>query len=112
MQLIIGIIYSFFAATLTYLQLQGNIKYNWYEKYPIIVLSLSVPISWLYIKSVENIVKYFDGQIWPSRLIGFSVGIVVFTVFSYIFFKEPITLKVFISLILAFSILFIQLFMK
>lgn len=26
---------------------------------------------------------YFDGQVWPGRLIGFSVGVVVFAILSH-----------------------------
>jgi multidrug transporter EmrE-like cation transporter len=54
----------------------------------------------------------FNGQMWPSRLIGFSVGAVVFTWLSWLIFKEPLTLKTIVCLILAIGILIIQLFWK
>ena len=108
MDLIIGILYGIVAQILTFLQLQGNIKWGFLQKYPILTLLSAVPLSYMFLKSVEHIVKSFNGEIWPSRLIGFSIGIIVFALMSYLIFKEPITLKTVICLILGMIILGIQ----
>ena len=107
-----GIIYGIFGQVLSFLQLQGSIKYGWFQKYPILVLLSALPSTWLYIKSVEHLVAWGDGQLWPSRLIGFGIGIVVFITLSVILFKEPVSLKTLVCLMLALSILSIQLFWK
>jgi hypothetical protein len=107
-----GFIFGILGQVLSFLQMQGNIKYGWFDKYPIIILLSAVPTTWLYINSVESFVNHFDGQLWPSRLIGFGIGIVVFVSLSMILFKEPITIKTFICLLLAASILSIQIFWK
>lgn len=112
MNLLLGMFYGLMAQILTFLQLQGNIKYHWFEKYPILLLSTAIPISYLYIKSVEYMVVYYNGQIWPSRLIGFAIGIVVFGLMSYFIFKEPINVKTVICLILSGCILGIQILWK
>ena len=96
----------------TFMQLQGSFKYGWYEKYKWVVILASVPLGWLYIKSVNYFIEGFEGQIWPSRLLGFSVGIIVFTLMSHYLFKEPLNLKNGICLLLGFTILMIQLFVK
>ena len=57
-------------------------------------------------------VAHFDGQLWPSRLLGFATGAIVFTIMSWMWFKEPLTLKTLICLGLALAIMGIQLFMK
>lgn len=108
MDLIIGILYGILAQILTFLQLQGNIKWGFLQKYPILTLLSSIPLSYMFLKSVEHIVKSFNGEIWPSRLIGFSIGIIVFALMSYLIFKEPISLKTVICLILGMVILAIQ----
>jgi multidrug transporter EmrE-like cation transporter len=108
MDLIIGILYGIVAQILTFLQLQGNIKWGFLQKYPILTLLSAIPLSYMFLKSVEHIVKSFNGEIWPSRLIGFSIGIIVFALMSYLIFKEPITLKTVICLILGMIILAIQ----
>jgi len=54
----------------------------------------------------------YNGQIWPSRLIGFAIGIIVFATMSILVFKEPINMKTFVCLMLACCILGVQIFWK
>ena len=111
-KIILGIIFGLMGQVGTFMQLQGSFKYGWYEKYKWVVILASVPLGWLYIKSVNYFIEGFEGQIWPSRLLGFSVGIIVFTLMSHYLFKEPLNLKNGICLLLGFTILMIQLFYK
>jgi hypothetical protein len=111
-RLLLGIIYGIFGQVLSFLQLQGSVKYGWFEKYPTIVLLTAIPSTYLYIKSVENLVHWGNGELWPSRLIGFGIGIIIFVTLSMILFKEPLTLKTLTCLLLAASILLIQIFWK
>ncbi len=111
-RLLIGIFYGILGQVLSFLQLQGSIKYGWYQKYPIIILLSSIPASWFYLKSVEALVEMFNGELWPSRLIGFGIGIIIFVVLSMLLFKEPLTLKTLTCLLLAASILLVQIFWK
>lgn len=96
----------------SFFQLQGAIKLGWYEKYLWLILLSSVPVSYLYIKAVNLYVQGFNNELWPSRLIGFALGVVVFTVLSTTLFKEPMTLKTIVCLILALSIVGVQVFWK
>lgn len=111
-KLLLGVIFGILGQVTSFLQLQGSIKYGWYQKYPIIVLLSSIPAAWFYIKSVENLVHWGNGELWPSRLIGFGIGIIVFVLLSFVLFKEPITLKTLTCLLLAASILLVQMFWK
>jgi hypothetical protein len=112
MNLIKGILWGVVGQILSFLQLQGSIKYGWFVKYPIIILLASIPTTWVYINSVNYLVNAFDGQLWPSRLIGFGIGIIIFVSLSVILFSEPITAKTLVCLGLAASILGIQIFWK
>lgn len=110
--IIIAIVYGTIAQIGTFIQLQGNARYNWYDKHPIIVLLFGIPLSWLYMKSVNHFIVAYNGQIWPSRLIGFGIGIIVFSLMSFYLYKEPITLKTAISILLGLCIILIQIFYK
>jgi len=57
-------------------------------------------------------VQHFDGQLWPSRLIGFVIGTIMFTIMSVSLFGEPITIKTGVCLLLSLMILMVQLFWK
>ena len=94
------------------MQLQGAMKYGWYQKYLWLILISSIPLSWLYIKSVEHIILAFNGQIWPSRLIGFGLGIIVFSIMSHYLFKEPFTSKTIVCICLGLLIIGIQILWK
>jgi len=109
---LLGLVYMFIAQIGTFVQLQGNAKYDWYLKHPITLLISGIPLTWLYLQSVKNMVISFNGEMWPSRILGFGVGVIVFALMSYFLFKEPITLKTLLCLSLSFIIILIQIFMK
>ena len=111
-KLLLGVLFGILGQVMSFLQLQGSIKYGWFQKYPILILLSSIPAAWFYIKSVENLVNWGNGELWPSRLIGFGLGIIIFVTLSWILFKEPITLKTLICLMLSASILLVQIFWK
>ena len=111
-ELFTGAFYGLIAQIITFLQLQGNIKWGLLAKYPILTLLTSIPMGWLFMKSVEHFVVAYNGEIWPSRLIGFAIGIIVFATMSILMFKEPVSMKTFVCLVLACFILGVQIFWK
>ena len=112
MQIILGILWGIIAQTSTYIQLQGQIKFEWLKNNMWFCLLMGIPISFMYMMSVKNFIGAFNGQIWPSRLIGFGVGVITFTVMSHYMFKEPLTPKTLICLGLGTLIVLIQMFWK
>lgn len=112
MNLLYGILWGLLGQIGSFLQFQGAIKYNWNQKYFFIILLMSVPVGYFYIKSVERFVAAFNGEIWPSRLIGFGLGITVFTILSSTLFKEPFTTKTLVCLVLGVTIIAIQILWK
>lgn len=110
--LLVGIVFGFLAQVSTFFQLQGPLKYEWIKNHYWMTVMMGIPISMLFMYSVKNMIIAYNGQMWPSRLIGFSIGAVVFTWLSWLIFKEPLTLKTIVCLILAIGILIIQLFWK
>jgi hypothetical protein len=112
MNLLYGIVWGLLGQIGSFMQFQGAIKYNWNQKYFWLLLFTSVPVGYFYMKSVERFVAAFNGEIWPSRLIGFGLGITVFTALSSFLFKEPFTVKTLLSLILGVVIIAIQILWK
>jgi multidrug transporter EmrE-like cation transporter len=108
----IGVLVGVIAQIITFFQLQGSTKFEWIKNNYFLMVLLGMPISMLFMYSVKNLVIAFNGQLWPSRLIGFSIGAIVFTILSWVVFNEPLTLKTYICLFLALAILLIQLFLK
>ena len=110
--LLVGMFFGFLAQVATFFQLQGPLKYEWFKNHYWLTVLMGIPISMLFMYSVKNMVIAFDGQMWPSRLIGFSIGAVVFSLLSWSVFSEPLVTKTIVCLVLAVMILMIQLFWK
>jgi multidrug transporter EmrE-like cation transporter len=112
MDLLKGFIFGLIAQIITFLQLQGQMKYEWFRNNIWFGVLMGLPISYLFMMSVKHFVMAYDGQIWPSRLIGFGIGVVVFTIMSYYLFKEPLTPKTLTCLGLGTLIILIQILWK
>ena len=112
MDLLKGFFYGLIAQVITFMQLQGQMKYSILKNNTWFVVLLGLPISYLFMISVKHFVAAYDGQIWPSRLIGFGIGVVVFSLMSHWLFKEPFTLKTLICLGLGSLIDLIQILWK
>jgi hypothetical protein len=112
MNLILGIVYGVLAQILVFFQIQGSLKYQFLHDNKWLVLLAGIPITWLFVESTKYIFDWSGGQLWPGRIIGFSIGIVVFTAMSVILFDEGITAKTGICLFLSILILAIQIFWK
>jgi hypothetical protein len=110
--LLIGIVFGGLAQILTFFQLQGQLKFDWIKDHYWLTVLTGIPISMLFMFSVKNMISAFGGEMWPSRLIGFSIGAMVFTWLSWAVFSEPLTTKTYVCLFLSFMILIIQLLWK
>ena len=112
MTLLLGLLLGFLAQIFTFFQLQGSLRYEWFKNNYWLVVLMGIPISILFMGSVKYMVSAYNGQLWPSRLLGFSIGAIVFTWLSWWLFKEPVTMKTMVSLLFAVGILCVQIFWK
>ena len=108
--LIIAIALITISQIIVYLQLQGQFFSNWIKTHPWTVSLLGIPISMILIEYTKRSAMYFQGEVWPGRLIGYAVGIIIFSALSYAIFNEPLTNKTIICLVLSSIIVAIQVF--
>lgn len=110
----IGIICYFFAQGLAYFQTNGQFISEWFAKNPLMVsIFVGVPTGMMYIYGTKYLVLATpEGMLWPSRILAFATGIVVFALFTYLFTGEGVTLKTGVCLALAGIIVAIQLLWK
>ena len=110
--LVVGVLWGVVGQVLSFIQLQAGIKWGWTQKYGILLMFLGLPISWAFMKSVQNFIVAFDGEIYPSRILGFAVGIIIFGTMGWFLFKEGISPKTGVCLLLSLAIIFIQVLWK
>lgn len=109
--LLISLIIIIIAQTLTYFQLQGQFIWDWAKHNSLLLALFGFPISIFFIYFTKYCAQAFGGEVWPGRLIGFSVGAIVFAILSHYVMQEPFTIKTVLSLVLALLILIIQIFL-
>jgi len=107
-----GIIIGLIIQAITFLQLQGPIKWPMLNKYYWALALMGVPVSMIWMYYAKMMSEAFGGQIWPQRLIGFGLGAIVFALGSWYIFKEPLTTKTIVCLVLALIIVLIQIIWK
>ena len=112
-ELLIGFAFFIVAQSLSWFQTNGQFINDWIKEHPFIVAGLmGIPIGASYIYGTAYIVEAFNGDLWPSRLLGFATGIFCFTLLTYIFMNEGINLKTAVILLLATVIVLLQVFWK
>lgn len=97
---------------LVWIQVNGPLIWPWARTWKVALLVLGIPITALFMEATRLIVAGFDGLFWPGRFVSFVAGIFIFTLMTYIFREEAITIKTTVSLGLAFSLILVQLFWK
>ena len=97
---------------LVWFQLNGQFVWKWFEKNPLLLTLLGIPISYVFIIGTKYGYAGFDNVLWAQRLIGFGLGIVCFTFCTYYWLGEGITPKTLTSLGLALTLVAIQIFWK
>tara|TARA_B100001093_G_scaffold431729_1_gene427892 strand:- start:520 stop:870 length:351 start_codon:yes stop_codon:yes gene_type:complete len=111
-KLIQGTLLFLLGQTLVWYQINGQFISTWMKEHPLAVSFLGVPISFVYIYATQYLVEAFNGDMWPQRLIGFSMGMVAFAFLTWLHLNQGITLKTGITLILAIAIVLIQVLWK
>ena len=110
--LLYGVLIFTIAHIVTWFQLNGQFKWEWFTKHVWVLALLGIPMSLLYIWGTKYTVQEMGGLLWPTRFIGFGIGMVIYSILVSHFFNEGITTKTFISLSLAVILICIQVLWK
>ena len=110
--LIYGSILYFIAHVATWFQMNSQFVFEWARnKQWLTAMIFSIPIGLSFIYGTKYIVEYF-GLLWPGKILGFSIGNLVFAMLTYHVMGEAITPKTVVSLILSVALIGVQTFWK
>ena len=73
---------------------------------------VSMPATIGYILATRNIYIAMDNSLWSVRLIGFSMGVLTFSLLTYVYMKEGLNMKNTVTLVLSVVIVLMQVFWK
>ena len=112
--LLTGIAIFTLAQILAWYQTNGQFISSWMKDHPLLVsIIVGIPTGVCYIYGTQYLVAATPEKVlWPSRLIGFSCGIVTFTIITYLHTGENINLKTASCLVLALGIMLVQVLWK
>ena len=110
--LILGSVLFLIGQVAVFYQINGQFFSKWFKEHPLLTILLGIPISAVYLYGAKYLVAAFEGELWPTRLIAYAIGIFAFTVLTYLHLNEGITMKTGVCLLLSVAILLIQLFWK
>jgi len=110
--LLLGIFWFALGHILVFFQLNGQFKWDWFKNNEFIVSLSGIVISLFYLWGTKYTVQGFDGLLWPTRFVGFAIGISTYAIGVSYFFKEGITTKTFVSLLVCLLLILIQVFWK
>ena len=111
-KLITGTLLFLLGQTLVWYQINGQFLSEWIKNRPWLMSLLGIPISYVYIIATRDLVTAFNGELWPQRLIGFSMGMIAFAFLTWFHLNQSITLKTAVTLALAALIVIIQIAWK
>jgi hypothetical protein len=87
--------------------------WKWADEHPAWMAAIfCFPVSYSFIYGTKFIVEHFNGELWPGRLLGFGIGAICFGVLTYYYVSEGITPKTAVCLILALTLVLVQIFWK
>lgn len=107
-----GISFFLLAHSFTILQLNGQFKWAWFRENEWVLALFGIPISFFYIWGTKYTVRGFEGLLWPTKFIGFGVGIILYSIFIGKYFNEDMGLKTVVSLLLSVTLIGIQILWK
>ena len=110
--LIYGILFFIGGHIIAWFQLNSQFKWDWAKEHEWIMAAIGIPCSYFFIWATKYTVLGLDGLLWPTRFVGFGVGMVTYALLVGYFFSEGITTKTLISLGLALILICINVFWK
>jgi hypothetical protein len=89
-------------------QVNGQFMWDFFKNNPLLISLMGLPSGYLVIIAAKYGYDAFDENIWPLRIIGFSLGTIIFSILAYTCMSEGLTLKTILCLVLSLVIIIIQ----
>ena len=110
--LLLGIFWFTLGHIAVFFQLNGQFKWEWFAKNEWALALAGLAISFFYIWGTKYTVEGMDNLLWPTRFIGFGIGIIVYAIMVNYIFSEEFSIKTIISILLSIILICIQAFWK
>ena len=89
----LGFLYFIIGQVIIWFQSHLQFFNNWSKDNPFIISIAGIAVSYVSILATKHLADAFDGLVWPSRLIGFGIGIIIFSGLTWWLLGEYIKLE-------------------
>ena len=110
--ILIGIILFVITHIIIWFQVNGQFVWPWAKDNPWTMAILGLPISYALIIATKYVVAGFEGLLWPGRLLGFGLGMIIMAILTWYILGEGISTKTLVSLTLAVTLVMLQVFWR
>ena len=107
-----GIILFVITHIIIWFQVNGQFVWPWAKDNPWTMAILGLPISYALIIATKYVVAGFEGLLWPGRLLGFGLGMIIMAILTWYILGEGISTKTLVSLTLAVTLVMLQVFWR
>jgi|GraSoiStandDraft_4_1057263.scaffolds.fasta_scaffold278353_2 hypothetical protein len=111
-KLLLAFLLIIIAQAVTYYMVQGQFIFRQMKNNVVAAALMSIPAAICGFYATRFFVDAFNGLLWPARMIGFAVGIILFSLLTYVHLKEVPDTKTIVTILLAGVIIGIQLWWK
>ncbi len=112
LNLLYGILFMALGHIVAFFQLNSQFKWEWFKEHSWIMALIGIPCSYFFIWATRYTVEGMGGMLWPTRFIGFGIGMVIYAAGVSYYFNEGISSKTLISLLLSVVLICIQVLWK
>jgi len=112
MKLLIALFLLSVVYAIGWYQIHGQFISEWFRKYELYLIWISVFTTYVSVKAIKLINEYFNGEIWPNRIITFTIGMILFSLLTAFHFGEKVNIKTLTLLFLCSAIVGLQIFWK
>jgi hypothetical protein len=112
MNLLYGILFLALGHIGAFFQLNGQLQWDWFKDNEWVIAACGFILSFFYIWGTKYTVAGMDGLLWPTRFIGFGIGIIIYAIRHTDNIIETNVLVTLISLGLCLILISIQVFWK
>jgi hypothetical protein len=111
---IIGCLWFALAQTITWFTSNLQLIYPYFKTWKgvVVMVIVSMPATVGYIMATRALYIAMDNSLWSVRLIGFAMGVLTFSLLTYVYMKEGLNMKNTVTLALSVIIVLMQVFWK
>ena len=109
---VLAVLFFSIGQAIAWMQMNAPILWSSFNRYKWILILLGIPVTWIFMTATQYAVNGFEGNLWPGRILSFVTGIITFSILTWLFKGEPVTMKTSVCIILATAIFLIQVFWK